>query len=238
MKIGIYGDSFSTSHVPAEHFAWYNLLAKKLGGTIKTYGLGASSTFWSYKNFLTHHNAYDLNIFIASDALKYPKLVDMGGGVLKPISGINSLEWHTNLPTFDKGAKDRLEQIKSWILVSDEEFMMTAQELILQDIEKKGKTIILASELHTAFVPERIKKSVYDFGLWDVAKLVWNSLDIPYDKKSITLEEKQDKIAAHLTEEGNNLLADLLYQHITDGIVMTLPNHLPHMHKYDYYYGH
>ena len=87
-------------------------------------------------------------------------------------------------------------------------------------------------------MPERIKKSVYDFGLWDVAKLVWNSLDIPYDKKSITLEEKQDKVAAHLTEEGNKLLADLLYQYITDGIVMTLPNHLPHMHKYDYYYGH
>ena len=116
--------------------------------------------------------------------------------------------------------------------------MVTAQELILQDIERKGKTIILASELHTAFVPERIKKSVSTFGMWNLVELVWKSLDIPHDKKSITLQEKEDKIAAHLTEEGNNLLADLLYKNITEGRIMTLPNHIPHMHKYDYYYGH
>ena len=238
MKIAIYGDSFSASHLAAEKFAWYNLLAKKIGGVATSYGLGASSTFWSYKKFLEHHSKYDINIFIASDALKYTKLVDMGGGIMKPISGMKSLEWHTNLPNFDEQAKDTLEKIKSWFLVSDEEFMVTAQELILQDIERKGKTIILASELHTAFVPERIKKSVSTFGMWDLAKLVWDSLDIPYDKKSITLQEKEDKIAAHLTEEGNNLLADLLYKNITEGSIMTLPNHIPHMHKYDYYYGH
>ncbi len=34
MKIGLYGDSFTESHIPAQHFAWYNLLAKKLNGVI------------------------------------------------------------------------------------------------------------------------------------------------------------------------------------------------------------
>lgn len=246
MKIGVYGDSFTTSHIPARHFAWYNLLAQKLGGRVYnaeddfydySYGLGGSSTFYSYKYFLKYHMQHDLNIFVASDVLKYTKLVDIFDSGPSAISGLNSLEYYINNPKTLPTSIDLCEKIKSWFLVTDEEFMWTAQELILRDIESKGNVIILAADLNTAFTKDRREKSVVKFGLWDFAHVMYDSLGIHKLKTGITLTEKEDKIAAHYTEEANHALADILYDHIKNGIRMKLPAAIPHRHDVNYYFG-
>lgn len=244
MKIGIYGDSFTSSTMETNHFAWYNILAKMLGGEVYnfernisdiTYGLGAASTYFSYKHFLKNYDKHDLNIFVASDARKYTKLVKLfEDEPEKPISGIASLEWYLNDPRLTEEGKDTLDKIKSWFFVNDEEFMISVQELILKDIETKGNTIILAAAIDETFIPERRQKYIANFGLWDFVHKIHDSLDCrDNDKRG---NERPDKIAAHMTYEGNNVFATLLYNYITKKELMLLPKVINHEHTYTYYY--
>lgn len=267
MKIGLYGDSFTESHHPAQHFAWYNQLATKLGGEVYnfewnkpglSYGKGASSTFWSYKNFLKYHEKHDLNIFIASDPLKYPKLLPLFGYDQDqvPISGLNSIEWYENDPRLTDEGQEMLLQVKHWLMISDEEFMSTVQELILQDMERrsKSKLLILASDLQhgPAFTSERKKNTFMPFGMWDIVRVMMRSLGSVSEKNhfynmesggkfgTIPIlpkleEERPDMIAAHMTEEANTWLANSLYNYIINNQPMELPEHIPHRFHYTKY---
>ena len=246
MRLGVYGDSFTSSHMESNHFSWFNVLAEMLGGKVYnfergitdiTYGLGATSTFFSYKYFLKNYEKHDLNIFVASDARKYTKLVKLfDEDYFRPISGLASLEWYINDPKLTDEDKEMLEQIKSWFLVNDEEYMVMTQELILQDIENKGKdnVIILTAALEETFIPSRREKSDVTFGLWDFVHVIHNSLDCLSNTKRG--EERPDKIAAHMTEEGNRLFANMLYNYITKKEKMILPKFINHEHNYTYYY--
>lgn len=248
MTIGIYGDSFAISHLQSRHFAWYNLLAEKLNtivynhenNEIQTYGLGASSTFYAYKKFIKYHHLHEYNIFIASYAQKYPKLVNLTKEEdhLIPISGINSLEWYIDDPNITADGKELLERIKSWFLVNDEEYMITAQELMLQDMERRcGKNvIILCSNVEESFCQERKEKSCVNFGLWDLANLMYKEIGINHSNRVHTLNEKQDKISCHMTETTNHVLADMIYNHIKTGEKMIMPESIPHNHTWEHYY--
>lgn len=249
MSIGIFGDSFATSHMQSRHFAWYNILAKKLGTKIynyeideeNTYGLGASSTFYSYKKFIKYHHKHEYNIFIASYAQKYTKLINFydDDDALYPLSGINTLDWYLNDPKLPNTSRELLEKIRCWFLVNDEEFMNVAQELMLQDIETKGgkKTIIITADIDESFCEKRKEKSPINFGLWDLAKLMWIELGISHkESERYVQNEKLDKIACHMTETTNHILADIIYDHIKTNKRMTLPNRIPHEHTWEYYY--
>ena len=178
---------------------------------------------------------HDLNIFVASDVLKYTKLVDIFDGGASAVSGLNSLEYYMSTPHITETGKDICEKIKSWFLVSDEEFMWTAQEFILRDIESKGNVIILAADVNTAFTQERREKSISEFGLWELAHVMYNGLGANKLKNGII--EREDKIAAHYTEETNHLLANMLYDYIKKGVKLKLPNFIAHKHDVNYYFG-
>ena len=245
-SMGIYGDSFAGSHDESKHFAWYNLLAEKLNTTVynyekntnDTYGYPASSTFFSYKKFIEYNDKHEYNIFIASAAGRYTKLVDLLREGVQVISGISSLEWYINDPNLKPGAKEQLERIRSWFLVSDDEYMHTAQELMLQDMDRKaGKNlIILASDINETFCPKRKQNSCVDFGLWDLATLMYKEMGVTLETQKHVLNEKRDKISCHLSEPTNHMLADLLYNHIKTGEKITLPETIPHNHTWEYYY--
>lgn len=248
MTIGIYGDSFTTSHLPSRHFAWYNLLADKLGTTIynhetnsqTTYGFGASSTFYAYKKFIKYHHLHEYNIFVASFSQKYTKLINLyGDDRLVPISGINSLEWYTSDPTVSSEGRDLLEKIRSWFFVNDEEYMDTAQELMLQDVEKKGgrNTIIITADIDASFCKERKEKSCIDFGLWDLTKVMWKEIGINGTNQLRASDEKLDKISCHMTEPTNRLFANMMYNHIKTGEKMILPEKINHEYTWEHYYG-
>lgn len=247
MNIGLFGESFSTSHDPAKHFAWYNLLAKKLGGKVYnhinhlegySYGLGASSTYWSYKRFLQYHHLHDMNIFIASNPTKYPKLLNLrGDGHHTALSGMNSLEMYLQDETVTDEGRDTLEKIKNWYLVNDEDFMWDVHELMLQDMERVAQKplFLLSSDCGgISFNEKRRKTNDIDFGLWDVAFLTQKSLGC-YGMPCVH-NERRDMIAAHLTEETSVVFADLMYDYIVHGTKVVLPKYISHKHSYTEYY--
>lgn len=258
MKIGLYGDSFTESHRPAQHFAWYNQLATMLGGVVYnfdkeesgvSYGMGASSTYWSYKNFLRRHEQHDLNIFIASDPLKFPEPLPIHGPDRrpKPISGMASLEWYEQDPDVTPEGQEMLHHVKSWTLISHEPFMVLAQELMLQDMERRSKSrlLILPSSMTygAAFTPERWERSGVKFAMWDVVRVMMKTLGSANDcgvngilpALPTAQEERHDMIAAHMSEEANTWVANSLYNYIVHGTSVSLPEDIPHRFHYSKY---
>lgn len=70
MKIGIFGDSFAQSIIwPADVHSrvgksWSEVLSEKY--QVTNFGLGGSSTYYSYNNFVDSHSKFDKVIFISS----------------------------------------------------------------------------------------------------------------------------------------------------------------------------
>ena len=71
--IGIFGDSFADinpAHLTDEEndiMPWPLHLQKMTGEKVMTHGKTATSTYWSYKNFIQYHTAYDKIIFVYSE---------------------------------------------------------------------------------------------------------------------------------------------------------------------------
>ena len=251
MNIGIYGDSFAASPIlsaKSHRFAWFNLLAKKLGGKVYnyeteqegiSYGLGASPTFYSYKKFLKFHRKHDLNIFMVSDPLKYSKLIEYKGE-LRPISGISTLEYLLQ-ETDNASTKDLLNDIKTWYMVSDQEFLVIVQELILQDMERRSPNIILIPVWRDYFTPERWAKTFIEFAMWDFVGIQSIALGINGKElkpgMAVFNFEKPDTIACHMTEETSEYFSDLLFKYITTGEKVKLPHHIYQSQHWTHYYG-
>lgn len=250
MKIGIFGDSFAAIPAMESNYndVWYNVLARKLNGTVYNFeqnvtglghGFGASPTYWSYKKFLKYYKFCDYIIFIASDAIKFPKFVDLyNNNKLLPISGIGSIEEYLKDKNMPQESVDLLNKIHSWFIVTDMDFMYHMQELQLSDIERRvnGKVTIMAAQRETAFIKERIEKSPIKFGLWEFAKVLHKSTGGVMFPNHCDLEKK-DKIINHMTVEGNKYLADMLYDHITNGTVLKLPTFIKHEYTHEHYWN-
>lgn len=71
MKIGVFGDSFAdrSPYNPESPFtedeSWMNCI-ESAGHKITTYGKTGTSTFWSFRQFLAHHEQFDHIIFCYS----------------------------------------------------------------------------------------------------------------------------------------------------------------------------
>jgi len=71
MKIGVFGDSFAdrTPYNPESPFkedeSWISVM-EQAGHKITTYGKTGTSTYWSFKQFLAHHEQFDHVIFCYS----------------------------------------------------------------------------------------------------------------------------------------------------------------------------
>jgi len=250
MKIGLFGDSFTCSSDESSHFAWYNLLAEKLDSTIhnfeyncteRGYGLGGTSTFWSYKKFLKFYDKHDFIFFVAGDCLKYPKMVKIfkNSEYEKPITGITDIEWFSKNENVSDDGKDILEKIKIWYLISDTEHLEVTQNLILEDIERRtdSKLLLLAGDNKTAFTEARQTFCQVPFGMWDFTRVIHESLGLHENKWGIIENERPDKIAAHMTEPANRLFADMMYDMITLNKKPKLPSYIHHDFDYTYYYG-
>ena len=63
MKIGVFGDSFAD--ITERHlFGWPRMVHEQLGGTVGYHAWSGTSHWWSYQQFLKHHQNYDLVVFV------------------------------------------------------------------------------------------------------------------------------------------------------------------------------
>lgn len=252
LMIGIYGDSFASTHKESNHFAWYNLLAAKLGGMVynfdtnkehQSYGRGASPTFVTYKKFKKYFQRHQINIMVVTDSWRFPSGIqtEKFGEVYLGYNNVDNL-LKTEKQNLTTTEIETLEQLKQWYLVNDTEFMEVTQELMLRDIETLCPNVLLIPASNSTFSQHRKNKSPIRFDMWSYHSLQSTELGIKNKvfKSTNTLiqnEENKDTIACHLSLESNTLLSNLIYDYLNEGKIIELPESIGHNHHWTYYYN-
>lgn len=243
MKIAVYGDSFTVEFDQTRQWAWFNLLADKLNGRVESdhmldssYGIAGASTFYSYKKFLETYHRYDYVFFVAGDPYRYTKPIQRNNGLFF-ISNLPTVEFHINEPTTASHFKDHLTKLKNWFEVADSEYQEIAQHLMLDDVKNKmkGNALILPANDKSFNEQQKLSYGMGDFTMTDYCRTIWDNLKLPAGKH---LNERNDRICCHFTEEANRRLTDMLFHFIQnpETTTLNLPKDLNHQNPWNHYY--
>ena len=122
MKIAVYGDSFAQPiefGYKGNDFLWCNTLANKLNGSIDNFAKTGTSIFYSYQQFLSNYNDYDLCIFVVTEPNRYFKRLKSASGVKRTIGNIDQLEFYRKTLNLNAEDKQTLTWLEGWFLSSD-----------------------------------------------------------------------------------------------------------------------
>jgi len=242
MNIGIYGDSFAAIFHPCPlETHWVYKLGKKINTPIVNFARTASSTFYSYKKFLENYHMFDINIFLFTTPYRYTKPVVFENGYHPPDFFANYAHIENILKrneqsdgSLTKRDLEFLENLKGWFIVSDDEYNEEMQFLMLKEIISKDKNVILYPSL-PASVTNKIKKEIdRDF---DTNAIAWaNKAGDFYNVKLGDYTENLSTIGSHMTEEVNAAFAEAMYNYITTGKKIEIPDVIEHKKELSYYY--
>ena len=177
MKFAIYGDSFAESSwtfdpkPELDALAWTTLLAQRLGATsIDYYAQGGSSFFYSYQRMLATADQYDRAIITVSEPNRYTKEL-AGHRFTSPpperahYPGVSSLT---------------LRNLLGWFYSLDHDFMITAQELMIRDIESRWPNTVIVPSFSNSFTGARAARW-RNFSLIDINLMVLDHFKLEGD---------------------------------------------------------
>lgn len=240
MKIGIFGDSFAIGHEPTKPFHWYNLLAEKLDSKVHTYGMGATSTFYSYKNFMLYHWQYDLNIFLVTSYPRYtkPLYMSFSGPAQNWVSSTNAIEHLRNNFNLSHDDKVQLDMLYGWYVMSDDDFTKLAQGLIVDKIlQTRPDTLIIPcfdQDLSLSY-ETRQKLGITETG--NCLTFLQKQYDELGMKDSNSFTERLDAIACHFTKEVSEVFTEAIYNKIKYNTAISCPTRIEHLHEVTHYYN-
>jgi len=226
MKIGVYGDSYTTCHgLYDEPTNWYNKLASLLSDirgptTINHYGRAGSSLYYTYRTFFDTHHENDLNIVLITGPNRYPFIVQME----KPshirtftskqhvISTIDALA-----DTLTNDELKKLNNVAAWFdACLDERYFNDVAELMVDKISSTSNTIVYPC-FSDSFTREQFKKHNLNKDMHFMHSLWFRQCELlKIDTDSFTALEKKT-LCGHLSIEFNVFFAEVLYKRVQTG---------------------
>ena len=212
MKIGVYGDSFACQHTTVESatITWYNMLANFIpNSTVKSYGWGATSLFYSYKSFLKTYHEFDKIIFLVTNPDRYTKEVEFTTGRKEFFANIfhtdHILKNNKDLSSIDIRI---INDLKGWFMSLDSEYNSLMSEFMIQNMEKLHNDIIFFPCFPSSLTDERLNmykltSSMNMINIFDRQKQLLNNADL------WAMDESKEHISCHLSEEFNLFVAKL-----------------------------
>jgi hypothetical protein len=207
MKIGIFGDSYSSrTRIRLErgyedYPCWFEYLESKYD--ITNYSSSGSSLFFSYDNFINNHSKYDKIIFTVTHygRLYLPHLRDIFQNTFTHIAGLPHLEEKNKQNKWTNQEHKNFNQhlINYFLYVQNIEEEKTKQVLIIEDILKKRPDSLLIS----AFSKESLIPGYIGSSLNSIA---W--LDQPEHLKDAGKYQHPDLRQCHLNIENNKILSE------------------------------
>ena len=221
MKIGIYGDSFVEYNSAGHEYQWVTMLGKKIAdGTVTNYGLSGTSVFYSYKQFLNNYHKHDINIFLVTNPNRYTKpIIDVEFQQKIFIGTLNGFEDYKekNIKKLSSFDIKILDDIMGWYRSTDEEFAVTASELMINHVQELDNKVILFPCFEESFTETQYKKYGIskEYVMFNYIKRAKKLLNLDLD---VLVSEVTSTIAQHLTPEFNEFVADFMHKKIITGI--------------------
>ena len=218
MKFAIYGDSFAESSFhfdpkpELDRLAWTTLLAQRLGATsIDYYALGGSSFFYSYQRMQDTADQYDRAIVTVSEPNRYTK--ELAGHRFTGPPLPNSRYPGVNFLT--------LRHLMGWFYSLDHDFMDTAQELMIRDIESRWPRTVIVPSFNTSFIPSRAAQW-NNFSLTDISEEAHRLLGLE-GSQSHHERHSATGVLCHMPVEWHSTVADLIYNFLQTGSIAVPP---------------
>lgn len=226
MKIGIYGDSYTTPHGSYNQPTnWYNKLASLMSPThgvvgINHHGKGGSSLYYSYREFFDTYHENDLNIVLVTGPGRYPYTIQME--TLGNVRVFTSKE-HV-LGTIDiladKLTNDELKTLNNAVAwfdaCLDARYLNDVAELMVDKISSMPNTIVYPC-FSDSFSTGQFKKQGLNKNMHYMHSLWFRQCEIfDIDPNGFTALEK-DTLCGHLSMEFNVFFAQVLYKRIQTG---------------------
>ena len=223
MNIGIYGDSFAEYNFFGHNNQWPVILGKKFADSnITNYAVSGSSVYYSYKQFLNNYHKHDINIFLVTNPYRYTKpIIETHSNkeiLFGNLGGVTDYKKQNikNLSSIDKRI---LNDLVGWFMASDEEFLSTASELMINQLLTLDSKVILFPCFEESLTDGQHKKYGIpkEHVMHNYVKRIITLLNITPEFNTWTTEVPST-MAQHLTPEFNEFVADCMYKKIITGI--------------------
>lgn len=239
MKLAVYGDSFGEYFKESKTTSWPYLVAQKLNATVfENFSAGGTSTFYSYKKFIDNYKNFDLNIFLVTDPYRYTSTLNVNG-TKSFISSLSCLDNLSNTNEWSKFDKQIADFLRGWFISLDTEFMETAQELIVKEIESLSpNTLILPCFEGSLNQERRNYKNLGKFSLMNMAVIQGFMLDMNKGQKfdGRPFRENSNFISCHMTPETNAVLSDIIVDHLLNKKPLYVPEKILHNFSAEHYF--
>lgn len=227
MKIGIYGDSYTTpTGFHDQPTNWYNKLASLLSDThgvpvdINHYGLAGSSLYYSYKKFFTTHHRNDLNIILITGPNRFPFTVQFSTpGHVRAFTNkehvLGTIDTLSGQMTDDDLKK--LNSIVGWFdACFDEQYFNDVAELMVDKLSTVSNTIVYPC-FSDSFSPAQFEKHGLDKVVHYMHSLWVRQCELlKINPNGFTAVEKET-LCGHLSTEFNVFFANILFKKIKTG---------------------
>ncbi len=210
MKIGIFGDSYADEHHNkffASYPSWMQILRSKYSLDVTSYGLSATSLFYSYKKLLEHKHEFDKIIFLTtvSGRIMVPSDIPMTNEKYKHINSVSTARFNisqieSNIAPSTAGDFDILKAAEAYsFYLYDAEKEELFHDMLVKKIKEDNPDVIFVDTISNWRTGTR--------GLSCIAKMeiVESGLDAGLFKGFT------DNRVCHLSKRNNEILADKMY---------------------------
>jgi hypothetical protein len=137
----IFGDSFGASGNDSIFDQWWpTKLAKKMNvKTYTNYCRGATSFYFTYKNFLKHHAENDINVVLITNPNRYSKSTKLPSLSIRSENNITNVaslhdirEKNMNILTAEE--HKTVDYLEGWFIATDDQYMCDMQTLMIEHI--------------------------------------------------------------------------------------------------------
>ena len=226
MKIGIYGDSYTTFHGSHDQPTnWYTKLASLLSDNnskvdVAHYGMGGSSLYYSYQKFHNTHRENDLNIVLITGPSRYPFSIQMETPNHIRVFTCKEHVMSTIDALADTLTNDELRKLNNVIAwfdaCLDDRYFNDVGELMVDRISSTPNTIVYPC-FSDSFTSEQFKKHNLNKHMHFMHSLWFRQCELlKIDPESFSAIEKKT-LCGHLSMEFNVFFAQVLYKRIQTG---------------------
>lgn len=243
----IYGDSFGASTNDKFFDQWWpTKLAYKLGVKNYTnYCRGATSFYFTYTNFLKHHNKNDINVILITNPHRYTRLTSLPSISKKDtnhnitnIISLNNIR-NTNKHLLSETDSKTLDYLEGWFMAADDMYMYDTHMLMVDHIIRLDPNAILIPCFDTS-VTNSIREQIglkENQNCYEALVLQHKSLGIKNVNLIGSYNEKSDNIYCHFTPEFNDQMVDVVFERINTGKWnWKFSDNIKHKHTLEHYY--